>query len=442
MSDATASPIRGLQAKNLRTFEDTEFLQFSVLNFVFGKNSSGKTTLVRSPLILRQLVQSGKSIRGDVSFSGHQVDFGSYADVVHGGKTNLDIELKYEIDISEEISSYGFTRRNAANPLRHLEKIQLILTFHWNQPYRRTQYQNITILDADGDLFFDATRKGPGRTYVDFPAVQMSGNISHAHAELGLDTLRGMIFAATRKRRNTNTEQILLPIVLDSISSALNRIHHVGPLRDEPERTYRTDQLDAESDSNKGALRGLSANPRAVKLVGRSLEQLGIAAEIEVTNPAPNYAGIVLRDPVSGRMNNLADVGFGVSQVLPIITRLATAGEDEQILIEQPELHLHPETQGALVDVMFGLAKSRSLSLLVESHSENMLLRLRRRVAEGIIDPEDVRIFVTNEGRVNRAAIDENGDVDMDAFPRDFFEEDWFDTLQIAKAAAKKSRRR
>jgi predicted ATPase len=166
------------------------------------------------------------------------------------------------------------------------------------------------------------------------------------------------------------------------------------------------------------------------------MRELGIAEEIEITRPAPGYAGIIVQDRDTGRRHNLADVGFGISQVLPIFARLATAAPDSLVLVEQPELHLHPETQGALVDAMMDLARRRKLALLVESHSENILLRLRRRVAERVIDPDDVRLYVTDRGAVKQAAVQPNGNVDMSAFPKDFFEEEWVEAVELARVAA------
>jgi predicted ATPase len=164
-----------------------------------------------------------------------------------------------------------------------------------------------------------------------------------------------------------------------------------------------------------------------------------MAERVEITQPAPGYAGIAVTDVSTGRKDNLADVGFGVSQVLPIIVRVATARSNGLVLIEQPELHLHPETQGALTEVLLDLAHERKVSLLIESHSENMLLRLRREVAEKKIAAEDVAVYVTDKGEVRRAELSSNGDIDMSAFPPDFFEEEWLEAVEIARAARTKT---
>lgn len=234
-----------------------------------------------------------------------------------------------------------------------------------------------------------------------------------------------------------------LDVLSFSIYSELNytssRIIHIGPLRDMPERAYRTDQLSASGGSTEHVVGMLVSHSEAVPLVSRALRQLNIAKLVDVVKPAPGYAGIVLSDVHSSRKDNLADVGFGASQVLPILVRLALAPANSMVLVEQPELHLHPEVQAELTDVMIDLAVERQFSLFVESHSENMLLRLRRKVANGQVPASAIKVFVTDQGRVTEATIDDRGKIDMSAFPPGFFEEEWFEALGIIEGAARKS---
>ncbi len=100
---------------------------------------------------------------------------------------------------------------------------------------------------------------------------------------------------------------------------------------------------------------------------------------------------------------------------------------------------MHPGTQGALTEVLLDLARDRNVSLFIESHSENMLLRLRRMAAEKRVRARDVAVYVTNKGKVRRAELSQSGDIDMKAFPRDFFEDEWLEAVQIARASRAKT---
>ena len=93
----------------------------------------------------------------------------------------------------------------------------------------------------------------------------------------------------------------------------------------------------------------------------------------------------------------LTDVGFGISQVLPVITLLQYVPEGSTVILEQPEIHLHPlAPKASLADVIIQAAMHRRVQVILESHSEHLLLRLQRRVAEESISAEDVKLYFCN----------------------------------------------
>jgi predicted ATPase len=132
----------------------------------------------------------------------------------------------------------------------------------------------------------------------------------------------------------------------------------------------------------------------------------------------------VRRDPpvlVSSR-----GVGYGVGQLLPIIVQsLLTASG--MILVEQPEVHLHPRLQSAVGDLFVDTVVSGRAQVLVETHSEHLVLRLLRRVREGVLAPADLAILYVDldeDGAafVRRLEVDSDGDL-ADGWPGGFFDE-------------------
>lgn len=127
-------------------------------------------------------------------------------------------------------------------------------------------------------------------------------------------------------------------------------------------------------------------------------------------------------------MVNIADVGFGVSQVLPVIVALIAAEPGRLVYIEQPELHLHPNAQVALAQVLADAAK-RGVRVVIETHSSLLLLGVQTLVAEGKLSPELVKLhwFTRNEKgitEVDSVDLDEAGtygewSVDFDAISLD-----------------------
>ncbi len=423
---APRAPVSGLRLINVRAFEDTNHLDFGRVNFIFGKNSSGKTTVLRSLLLLKQLVQIS-SVTGEVPFAGPYVDFGSYQETVHNGLKSKDIVLIFDCDLP---------RRLAGRPSADLptpQAARVTITLHWNATRGHSQVGEIIFHDLETDhQILRLTRRGPDRVRVE--AAELPAFEAEGVGELSFQTLQPYLSDTDFDEIHPELD-IWMFRFYESLRLATSRILNIGPLRDMPERAYRTDQLVVPAGATQSMLGVMTAEPHSIAMATTALTKLGVASRVEVVRPAPGYAGITVQDIRTGRRDNLADVGFGVSQVLPIIVHLATAPRNSLILIEQPELHLHPETQGALVDVLLDLAEARNLVLLVESHSENMLLRLRRHVASGRVSPDEARIYVANNGFVNLAGVDAQGGVDMSVFPEDFFEEEWLEAVELAKAA-------
>ena len=140
---------------------------------------------------------------------------------------------------------------------------------------------------------------------------------------------------------------------------------------------------------------------------------------------------------VKGPYRNLIDVGYGVSQVLPIITELMHRDAPPMFLMQQPEVHLHPSAQAALGSLFCQVAGPRR-QLVVETHSDHMLDRVRMDVRDGAtkLKPEDVSILFFERGdldvRIHSLRLDKEGNV-LNAPPsyRQFFMEETRRSLRL-----------
>jgi predicted ATPase len=421
--------------KNVRLFEETGQIELAPVTLVFGKNSSGKTTLLRAPLLFREFL-SGKPTR-DVPLAGAGVDFGSYRDLVYEGDVRRDVELglSFSLDATEEIVINGAEAESPLGAL--LGDVRVDVVLHWNVRNSRTQFERISFFSLnDPSLRIDATRQGPSAFRLEIPAIRYSRPLSGATLNF-----RNLLFAPrlgrpARRRRPEEYAEFFIFVLINRLQETVADLVHVGPLRDMPQRAYGTTIQSQTARSGIGTADVVSASREAIQLTATALRELGIAENVSVVQLAPGYVGVVLTDPISGAPRNLADVGFGASQVLPILVTVASAQPETLVLIEQPELHLHPETQGALADVLMRLAAGRGVSLFIESHSEHILLRVQRRIAEGVLKPADVAAYIVDGGKVMRSQIDRLGRLDTTVWPDGFFEEEWTDALRLAEAAA------
>ena len=136
----------------------------------------------------------------------------------------------------------------------------------------------------------------------------------------------------------------------------------------------------------------------------------------------------------------LTDVGFGVSQILPVLILCYYVPEGSILILEQPEAHLHPKVQSKLADVLIDVVKKRNLQIILESHSEHLLHRLARRIAEGEISADDMALYACeiNDGtsEIEPLKMDDYGNVSN--WPRDFFGDDAGDVFERAKAENKR----
>ncbi|HEV2166526.1 MAG TPA: DUF3696 domain-containing protein, partial [Thermoplasmata archaeon] len=133
---------------------------------------------------------------------------------------------------------------------------------------------------------------------------------------------------------------------------------------------------------------------------------------------------------------NIASMGEGVSQLIPILSAVLGSRDGSCVLVEQPELHLHPDLQARIADLFVDQVVNNRKQIILETHSEHLLLRVRRRVAEGTLDPSQVAILYVDrpgrESRVRSLPIDSDGHIGQ--WPEGFFEEGIEEAYRIASA--------
>jgi predicted ATPase len=230
------------------------------------------------------------------------------------------------------------------------------------------------------------------------------------------------------------------------------RVQYLGPLRDEPRVVWtqwneqaRGLPVGARGEYSAAVLSrranrqvayaGIDGEPKKETLnfaVNEWLSYLQIGQSVSATSRGKLGVGVEIN--IDGGKRDLTSVGVGVSQALPLIVAMLSAPAKSIFLVEQPELHLHPAVQARLADFM---VKSRpDMAVVVETHSETFLTRLRRRVAEDKLEPDRVRVtFVENhyDGSMSRELLlSKYGD--LSDWPAGFLTDDEDDTGAIIKA--------
>ena len=163
-------------------------------------------------------------------------------------------------------------------------------------------------------------------------------------------------------------------------------------------------------------------------------KKIGVFDEIKILSLSNDTSQLQVRKYTGnrkGKWRNIIDVGYGVSQILPVIFELTRPLESHFIFLQQPELHLHPSAQAGLGSILCQAVSDRDKIVLVETHSDQLINRVRMDLRDKKYDlkPEDVSIlyFERSDATVNiyNIRIDEDGNiVDQPPSYRKFFRQE------------------
>ena len=242
------------------------------------------------------------------------------------------------------------------------------------------------------------------------------------------------------------------------LRSLLRQVFYLGPLRSDPQIVYpdvvyrdpaligpkgehfvpllyyrRNDTVeDIDPDTIQDGWRTRCTT--LANSVNSWMSYLGVGDEVQIKPDPPYGLSIQIRDDESSHYVFLTNVGVGVSQVLPILTLCLLAPRGSILILEQPELHLHPAIQSRLGDFLIALSQIGK-QIVIETHSEHLVNRLRLHIARGSIQKDDAAVFFLERDsagtRITEVHLDESGFIEN--WPAGFFDESEQVLLEIGK---------
>lgn len=379
-----------LRLINFKAWRDTGPISLKPVTMLLGTNSSGKSTLIQSLLLLKQTVQSpDRTVH--LNLGGDEINdlfnFGGFEDVL-----NQAAESPRQFSIGFDFLREGGTRVSAGQ---------------FDCTYGQTSSGSVAIQTLDlrtSDRRFRAIRRDKGA-------------FSIVVDEETLPRFKGRNFAPERSIAFSADAIADLnqdgPIVEDlslAIRRELEAISYLGPLRRKPERDYpwnKTKPGDVGIDG-RSAIDALLASALLrsdeqnyiVNGVSSWLARMKVADSLEVRQQGRSnrYELIVRRDGVAC---NLRDVGIGVSQVLPVLVVAHFAPPGSTIMLEEPEIHLHPLAQSVLAELFVTISQQRKVQFIVETHSEHLFRRMQTLMAKQQVSPNDAAMyFVERDGKI------------------------------------------
>jgi hypothetical protein len=443
-----------LRVKNFKSWADTGELRLAPLTGLFGPNSSGKTSILQALLMLKQTSESQDPKRvlhfGD---DRSYVDLGTYYDTVRGHVTGRALAFSFSWCLEKPLEIPD--PESQSKPLYRVEAPTFAATVREEsgQPFVQhfaysfgTHQFGMELKPANGgkgkrnyDLIHGdyPVRRVPGRRWPLPPPVRLYGFPSEAVGYY----------------QNTG----FLPTFALSFEELFARMAYLGPLRDYPKRSYvwagerpvdvgRRGELAipallaAEADrltSGRGKGKGRRYAPIQQR-IAEWLKECEMIHSFSLKSLAENRKDYELRVRKSQSSTEvlITDVGFGVSQLLPVLVLCYYVPEGSIILLEQPEIYLHPSVQANLADVFIDVVKERRVQIILESHSEHLLRRLQRRIAEKSLASDRTALyFCQMENGMSRAEtlhLDLFGNISN--WPQGFFGDELGELAAMTKA--------
>jgi hypothetical protein len=255
-----------------------------------------------------------------------------------------------------------------------------------------------------------------------------------AEGEPGLDTILNRSLNRSPMRRDWTADIGLASVFAGRmLEQALGSLFPLGPFRKPPSRWYIFTGTTPQDVGYQGHLLPdlLFRQPELLANTNEWLHRLDIGYEITI-RPLGDESKDLFEFRLQDRRRTppvevgLSDVGFGISQILPLVVQ-SLAATDQVISVEQPEVHIHPRLQADLGDLLIEAIKDpRRNQFIIETHSEHLALRLQRRVREKLLSPKDISVVYVSRGPNGATArplrLDEDGDF-IDDFPGGFFPE-------------------
>ena len=384
-----------LSIDNFKSIEHVAGLDISNLSVFAGVNSSGKSSVIQALLLLKQTLNSSTS--EILNLNGPYVYANSLLDLIHNKKggtmmfslilngTELsDKAIQLVKDGAESVEgmslSVSFKVKGDGTYVVSGFKLSLNLSdgsnMHWNVSW----HPNKKVYDLKGDGTLLTGLKTDSYSFVNFFPVFM-------------------------KKDGDSLELPMMKAARETLVSLFENLTYIAPLRVAPvlARSYQTDIESRfvlpDGENTRFILDRISHYDKEAFAIVKEwiCDRFHLAHDIDVVKDSGKLYRVVVTTNEKVKVD-LMHMGFGLSQILPIVVQGSISKDGALMIVEDPEVHMHPSIQASMADFFIYLCLEKNVNVLVETHSDHFITRLRRRVAEKEISPEKIHlIFVEHE---------------------------------------------
>ncbi len=458
--------LRRLEIESFKAFGARQVASLAPITLIYGQNSSGKSALLQSMLFLKQSNAAGR-----LSFQGAEADLASCRHIAFRQEDSAEPVVSLSCD---HHSGHTTNELTVTFRLKTSERFELDLRYrdHRCSLLVGSSRHEISFLTEDSSLeclsFLSAisgVAVSPAltRAFVQLPElffVSGRGLLPEFTSAYESDIAWSMWSDDDESLNDVAVAEHELNDMLDAVkecdaefatawgrisgsfSDAVANVRHLGAVRPAPLRLAEPESRAYVSKKLKSF--SLDEN----ELLSKWTNYLGLPYRFDMHESGDAAIGCVVSTRVTdnrhGASLSLVDVGYGVSQVLPLLLEGCGQPGGDSHLVEQPELHLHPRQQGQLADFFLlssglcaeipgaPLLPKRSLPVqwILETHSEALVTRMQRRIRQGLLQPDQISVIFVEPGpegsRLIPLRLNKSGEF-IDEWPGGFFEETYWD---------------
>jgi predicted ATPase len=388
-----AKGITRISVKGFKSLAEECSIEIRPLTILAGANSSGKSSIMQPLLMMKQTLEASYD-PGALLIAGPNVLFTSTEQFLSKSNGKASDSFKIEFDLN---SSFSLTETFKKEPKKVLDITEMT--------YLEGEKAKTTLRPGMGHKSLLSTVPWLVDVWNNF--IKTQGKKIEDDLELRTYRIRCFLdigyFPITKADDTTSAPPILVQYMSDTFGAPLRGILHISALRGNPQRTYKitavTSQFPGKFEDYVASIvyHWQVSKDARLKELGKNLELLGLTRKVGAKAVDDTQVELLVgRLPAnsinsSKDMVSIADVGFGVSQTLPILVALLTAEPGQLVYIEQPEIHLHPKAQIAMAQILADAA-NRGVKVVVETHSSLLLLGIQSLVAEGKLATEIVKL--------------------------------------------------
>ncbi|MEQ1933642.1 MAG: AAA family ATPase [Fimbriimonadaceae bacterium] len=418
--------LKAVELENFRAFSKQVRFDFKPITVLIGRNNSGKSTLLKWLQMARQSVR-GTSEHEFLCPNGDHVALGAWNDArnkaVRHKKHRFALRLETRL-LPLQCLDAGKPdgQQQSGRPVQTEETPLALCSVRGDCLYQTDEpigLQEIVITNRDGGHLFSQTLRNLRGSGLLRPQLQTGDHWMKSVADdlRYLDPMRRFIGSV----KHLSALRMETRSVIDNRTPPRGDVGHMGE---------NTIQHLVAILSNGGR-----KTPGQIDFILRHSRSVLNIDDLKIRRLGD---GLVLR-PEGRNMDTkakhrLGDFGLGVSQALPVFVQGAIMEDGELLTVEQPEAQLHPTVQLELGSFFAELWKERGVASIIETHSGNILLRLRRLVREGYLEPGDVGVCycTTDKGRAEVVNMNVKNDGELDGhLPMEFFGADIFEALEF-----------